>query len=74
MALSLWTAAQPGTVAWVCLDDYDNRPEVFWSYVVAALRRSGVAVPAVLPPRGGGRGTTSSCWGLRRRWLPRTRR
>jgi LuxR family transcriptional regulator, maltose regulon positive regulatory protein len=49
MALALWTAAQSGTVAWVCLDGYDNRPEVFWSYVVAALRRSGVAVPAVLP-------------------------
>jgi LuxR family transcriptional regulator, maltose regulon positive regulatory protein len=49
MALAAWTAAQPGTVAWVCLDGYDNRPEVFWSHVVAALRRSGVAVPAVLP-------------------------
>ncbi len=49
MALALWTVAQPGTVAWVCLDDYDNRPEVFWSHVVAALRRSGVAAPAVLP-------------------------
>jgi len=49
MALALWTAAQPDTVAWICLDGYDNRPEVFWSHVVAALRRSGVAVPAVLP-------------------------
>ena len=49
MALALWAAAQPGTVAWVGLDGYDNRPEVFWAYVVAALRRSGVAVPAVLP-------------------------
>ncbi|HME67211.1 MAG TPA: hypothetical protein VKG61_20155, partial [Streptosporangiaceae bacterium] len=48
MALALWTAAQPDTVAWICLDGYDNRPEVFWSHVVAALRRSGVAVPAVL--------------------------
>ena len=41
--------ANPGTVAWVSLDGYDNRPGVFWSYVVAALRRSGVAVPAALP-------------------------
>src|SRR5271167_3259156 len=40
MALALWAAAQPGTVAWVSLDGYDNRPEVFWAYVVAALRRS----------------------------------
>ena len=30
------------------LDEYDNRPGVFWSYVVAALRRSGVAVPKAL--------------------------
>ena len=52
MALAAWTAAQPGTVAWVCLDGYDNRPEVFWSHVVAALRRSGVAVPAVPAARG----------------------
>ena len=48
-ALALWAAAQPGMVAWVSLDGYDNRPEAFWSYVVAALRRSGVAVPAVPP-------------------------
>ena len=46
-ALALWAAAQPGTVAWVRLDGYDNQPEVFWSYVLAALRRSGVTVPTV---------------------------
>ena len=49
MALALWAAAEPGTVAWVGLDGYDNGPGVFWAYVVAALRRSGVAVPAALP-------------------------
>ena len=49
MALALWAAAEPGAVAWVGLDDFDNRPGVFWSYVVAALRRSGVAVPKALP-------------------------
>jgi len=49
MALALWAAAEPGAVAWVSLDHYDNRPGVFWSYVVAALRRSGVAVPRALP-------------------------
>jgi LuxR family maltose regulon positive regulatory protein len=53
MALALWAAAEPGTVAWVGLDEFDNRPGVFWSYVVAALRRSGVAVPKTL--RGGAR-------------------
>ena len=35
-------------VAWVGLDDFDNRPGMFWSYVVAALRRSGVAVPRAM--------------------------
>jgi LuxR family transcriptional regulator, maltose regulon positive regulatory protein len=49
MALALWTAAEPGTVAWVSLDKYNNGPGLFWSYVVAALRRSGVTVPKGLP-------------------------
>jgi LuxR family maltose regulon positive regulatory protein len=48
MALALWAAADPGAVAWVTLDDYDNRPRVFWSYVIAALRRVGIAVPRAL--------------------------
>ena len=55
MALALWAAAEPGPVAWVSLDDYDNRPGVFWSYVVAALRRSGVAVPRALSAAARGR-------------------
>ena len=49
MALALWAAAEPGPVAWVCLDEFDNRPGVLWAYIVAALRRSGVAVPTALP-------------------------
>jgi LuxR family transcriptional regulator, maltose regulon positive regulatory protein len=49
MALTAAAAAEPGPVAWTGLDEFDNRPAVFWSYVVAALRRSGVAVPAALP-------------------------
>ena len=49
MALALWAAAEPGTVAWVSLDEFDNRPGVFWPYVIAALRRSGVATPEALP-------------------------
>src|SRR6516165_12567256 len=37
MALALWAAgpAPAGPVAWVIVDDYDNRPRVFWSYVLA---------------------------------------
>jgi LuxR family transcriptional regulator, maltose regulon positive regulatory protein len=54
MALGLWAAAESQPVAWVGLDRYDNRPGVFWSYVVAALQRSGLAIPVELPavPRG----------------------
>jgi len=49
MALAWWAAAEPGPVAWVGLDGYDNQPVIFWSYVLAALRRSGVAVPKARP-------------------------
>jgi LuxR family transcriptional regulator, maltose regulon positive regulatory protein len=49
MALAMWAAASPaGGIAWVTIDDYDNRPRVFWSYVLAALRRAGVPVPRAL--------------------------
>ena len=48
MAVAMWAAADAGRVAWVCLDEFDNRPGAFWSYVVAALRRSGVTVPKTL--------------------------
>jgi len=45
LAVASWAAGRPaGPVAWVTLDEYDNRPEVFWSYVVAALRQAGVPV------------------------------
>ncbi len=49
MAITSWAAARagPGIVAWVALDEYDNRPTVFWSYVVAALRRAGLNVPRI---------------------------
>ena len=48
MALALWAAAEPGTVAWISLDGFDNQPGAFWSCAVAALGRSGVALPEVL--------------------------
>src|SRR3954453_1820046 len=49
MAIVGWAAStrDPCTLAWLTVDDYDNRPRVFWSYVVAALRRAGIAVPRV---------------------------
>jgi LuxR family transcriptional regulator, maltose regulon positive regulatory protein len=51
MAIASWAAARsdPATLVWVTLDDYDNRPKVFWSYVVAALRQAGITVPRVSP-------------------------
>ncbi len=53
MALASWAASRmmPGRVAWVTLDDYDNQPGSFWSYVVRALRQAGAAVPG-LPQEG----------------------
>jgi len=49
MAIALWAAsASAGTVAWLTLDSYDNRPKVFWSYVMAALRRAAVTVPQTM--------------------------
>ncbi|HEV2376175.1 MAG TPA: LuxR C-terminal-related transcriptional regulator [Streptosporangiaceae bacterium] len=45
LAVASWAAGRgPRPVAWVTLDGFDNRPEVFWSYVVAALRHAGVAM------------------------------
>ena len=55
MAVASWAAAEPRAVAWVCLDRYDNRPSAFWSYVVAALRRSGIVMPRALSTAARGR-------------------
>src|SRR5271163_4284224 len=56
MAIALWAAARsdPATLVWVTLDDYDNRPKVFWSYFVAALGQAGITVPRVSPAAGRG--------------------
>jgi LuxR family transcriptional regulator, maltose regulon positive regulatory protein len=47
IAVASWATAASGqgSVAWVTLDEYDNRQKVFWSYVLAGLRRAGVPVP-----------------------------
>jgi len=47
LAMASWAAGNQSSsrVAWVTLDEFDNRPRVLWSYVTAALRRAGVAVP-----------------------------
>lgn len=50
MAIALWAAhGEPaGPRAWVTIDEHDNRPRVFWSYVLAALERSGLHVPRAM--------------------------
>ena len=40
-------AAAPGQVAWLSLDEDDDQPGVFWSYVLAALAGVGVPVSGV---------------------------
>ena len=57
MAMASWAAAREGLppVAWVTLDEYDNRPRAFWSYVVEALRRAGVEIPGTIWAPGRGR-------------------
>src|SRR6201989_3262555 len=50
MALALWATAEPGPVAWVGLDEFDNRQGMVSAYVVAALRPAGGAIPEELRP------------------------
>jgi LuxR family maltose regulon positive regulatory protein len=46
LAMAAWAASQPpGPVAWVTLDEFDNKPRVLWGHVTAALRGAGVPVP-----------------------------
>jgi LuxR family maltose regulon positive regulatory protein len=49
LAMASWAARNQSSsrVAWVTLDEFDNRPRVLWGYVMTALRRAGVAVPHV---------------------------
>ena len=56
MSIALWASARSGAgpCAWVTVDDYDNRPGVFWSYVTAALRAAGVPVTPLSPATASG--------------------
>jgi LuxR family maltose regulon positive regulatory protein len=51
-AVASWLAVTEDPVAWVTLDRYDSRPDVFWSTVVAALRSAGVEFRRALPAPG----------------------
>jgi LuxR family maltose regulon positive regulatory protein len=50
IALAMWASGRTagGARAWVTIDDHDNQPRVFWSYVLEALRRSGVLIPRAI--------------------------
>src|SRR4051794_40274119 len=49
---SSWVSAglAPGRVTWITLDSGDDRPGIFWTYVLEGLARSGVQVGAVDRP------------------------
>ncbi|WP_433381595.1 LuxR C-terminal-related transcriptional regulator [Actinoplanes sp. CA-142083] len=64
MAVSAWAQGRREPVAWLSLDPHDNDPQIFWSYVLAALRVAGAvaednplaelgSVPADEAERGG---------------------
>ncbi|MEV0895234.1 LuxR C-terminal-related transcriptional regulator [Actinoplanes sp. NPDC049802] len=44
--VSTWAKNSPFPVAWLSLDRYDNDPQTFWAYVVAALDGAGVLTAA----------------------------
>ncbi|WP_328471613.1 LuxR C-terminal-related transcriptional regulator [Actinoplanes sp. NBC_00393] len=39
--VSAWAQSRKADVAWLSLDRHDNEPELFWAYVLAALRVAG---------------------------------
>ncbi len=45
--LAAWASQHAGQVAWLSLDEQDNDPTRFWTYVIAALRHSGPRLSAV---------------------------
>ena len=46
---SSWVAsgAAPGPVTWISLDDEDDVPGIFWTYLITGLHRSGVDLTGV---------------------------
>jgi LuxR family maltose regulon positive regulatory protein len=52
LLVSSWVASgvAPGPVVWISLDEEDDAPGVFWSYLLAGLRRAGVDVGGIRPP------------------------
>ncbi|QBD78314.1 LuxR family transcriptional regulator [Ktedonosporobacter rubrisoli] len=42
--LADWASRSAGQVAWLSLDEQDNDPTRFWTYLIAALRKTGATV------------------------------
>jgi ATP/maltotriose-dependent transcriptional regulator MalT len=49
--LSAWAAASPARFAWVSLDEGDDEPVRFWSYLVAAIESAAPEVPGTAARR-----------------------
>jgi LuxR family maltose regulon positive regulatory protein len=45
MLVSAWAQSRTAPVAWLSLDQHDNDPQLFWTYVVAALRLAKAVRP-----------------------------
>jgi LuxR family maltose regulon positive regulatory protein len=45
LLVSAWAESRRSPLAWVSLDRRDNDPQIFWAYVVAALRMAGAVTP-----------------------------
>jgi ATP/maltotriose-dependent transcriptional regulator MalT len=41
--LSEWIASRPGRIAWLALDEHDNRAPHFWMYLIAAIQKTPLA-------------------------------
>lgn len=50
--VSSWASEglSPGPLTWISLDDGDERPGMFWSYLLEGLSRSGISVSNVVAP------------------------
>jgi LuxR family transcriptional regulator, maltose regulon positive regulatory protein len=49
--LAAWAAASPARFGWVSLDEGDDEPTRFWSYVVAAIESAAPEVPGTAARR-----------------------
>lgn len=72
IAAASWATASSrvNPTAWVTLDEYDNGPRVFWTYLVEALRHAGFTYRSGCRPRSAAAPPT---WAPSSGWRPRSR-